>query len=79
MIITIMGTVIVTIVVFVLGINIGFKLAKEQPPIALLKKEDIPLTKEHREKKQELDEIKNKVKQYEEIASYIETFGEDDL
>lgn len=67
-----------TTVVFILGIIIGYRLKNNQPPIILPKKEDIPITSEYREKRYEKSEEKKKIRQLEEMANYIEKFGEDD-
>lgn len=71
-------TMTATTVVFILGIIIGYRLKSNLPPITLPKKENIPITKEYRDKRYEEIEEKKRIKQFEATANYIEKFGEDD-
>lgn len=67
-----------TSVVFILGLNIGYKLHSDTKPVELPKIENIPFTKQHREKNIEDKETLKKRKELIEAAEYIERFKGDE-
>lgn len=66
-----------TTAVFLIGINVGFRLRNNQKPIENPKTENIPLTKQHRVKKQENEETKKFLEEINRTAEYIESFGKE--